>query len=343
VETAVVLSSHPAWALPGGEIVLEGGPYPLGPSGPPVVTVGGVTARLRSASPKRLRIIVPPNAPAGRQAIRLESNQTVIGEVHIASSVATGVHMVDSPVFDRRGRLYATHSGTRGVKVPVPLFRVRADGGKDPVAVDIANATSMASAPDGSLFVSSRFDGHVYRVSDDDRAEVYATELGVPTGLAVAQDGTLFVGDRSGSVFRVTRDRQVDTFATLPASVAAFHLALGPDESLYVTAPTLSSHDTLYRISRDRLVDTVFDGFGRPQGLAFDHLGRLYVVEALAGAAGLYRLDLHSAPTAPELLVSAPTLVGVAFDPEGGLVLASTDTIWRLDAPLSPLVSRHDA
>jgi sugar lactone lactonase YvrE len=250
--------------------------------------------------------------------------------------------MVDSPVFDRRGRLYVTHSGTRGVKVPVPLFRVRPDGGKDPVAVDIANATSMAAAPDGSLFVSSRFDGHVYRLTPDDRAEVYATELGVPTGLVVASDGTLFVGDRSGSVFRVSPDRQVDTFATLPASVAAFHLALGPDEALYVTAPTLSSHDGLYRISRDRLVDTVFDGFGRPQGLAFDHLGRLYVVDALAGAAGLYRVDLEHPESAPELLVSAAALVGVAFDPSGGLILASSDAVWRLDVPLSSFTSRQD-
>lgn len=340
--TAVVSSCQPSWALPGGEVVLEGREFPLGPAGPPTVTVGGLSARVRAASPRHLRIVVPPSAAGGAQPIVIEPGSLDAGFVEIATPVATGVHMVDSPVFDRRGRLYVTHSGTRGVKVPVPLFRVRNDGGKEPLAVDIANATSMAAAPDGSLFVSSRFDGHVYRLTADDRTEVYATELGVPTGLAVAADGTLFVGDRSGSVYRVSPDRQVDTFATLPASVAAFHLALGPDEALYVTAPTLSSHDGLYRISKDRLVDTVFDGFGRPQGLAFDHQARLYVVDALAGAAGLYRVDLEHPGAPPEFLVSAPALVGVAFDPAGGLVLASSDAVWRLDVPLSPFTSRHD-
>ena len=34
--------------------------------------------------------------------------------------------------------------------------------------------------------------------------------------------------------------------------------------------------------------------------------------------------------------MSAPALVGVAFDPNGGIVLASSDTIWRLDSATVP-------
>jgi hypothetical protein len=74
-----------------------------------------------------------------------------------------------------------------------------------------------------------------------------------------------------------------------------------------------------------------FSGFGRPQGLAFDESGDLYVVDALAGASGLYRLKLDR-PAPPEQLVSGGSLVGLAFDPLGGLVLASSDTIFRLRA-----------
>ena len=144
-------------------------------------------------------------------------------------------------------------------------------------------------------------------------------------------------GDRLGSIFRISPSRQVETFATLPASVAAFHLAFGPDECLYIAAPTLASHDPIYRVRPDRVIEVACDGFGRPQGLAFDRAGMLYVAEALAGASGLYRVDVRAGSPTPELVVSAPMLVGVAMDPEGGLLLASNDTIWRLDVGLQPL------
>jgi sugar lactone lactonase YvrE len=156
--------------------------------------------------------------------------------------------------------------------------------------------------------------------------------------LAVAADGTLFVGDRSGSILRVSPGKKVETFASLPASVAAFHLAFGPDGNLYVTAPTLASHDPIYRITPDRLVDVVADGFGRPQGLAFDSTGALYVVDALAGAAGLYKVDITRPRPEPELVLSSPALIGVAFDPAGGVVLASNDTLWRLEVGVKPLL-----
>jgi sugar lactone lactonase YvrE len=92
----------------------------------------------------------------------------------------------------------------------------------------------------------------------------------------------------------------------------------------------------VYRIGPNRLVDVVCDGFGRPQGLAFDAQGLLYVVDALAGSSGLYRLDLNAKPVRPELVLTAPSLVGVAFDAGGGIAVASNDTIWRIDLPTTP-------
>jgi sugar lactone lactonase YvrE len=132
--------------------------------------------------------------------------------------------------------------------------------------------------------------------------------------------------------------KEVSLFATLPASVAAFHLAFGPDESLYVTAPTLSSRDPVYRIPPSGAVEVFYEGFGRPQGLAFDAEGRLYVVDALAGSSGLYRFSLDSG-AAPEPMVVGGSLIGLAFDPYGGLVLASSDTAYRLNVPVYGLLS----
>src|SRR5262249_14377555 len=155
----------------------------------------------------------------------------------------TGLHQVDNPVFDAAGNLYVTYSGTRGQQVPVSIFRVRANGTRETFSSGIVNPTSMALDPEGRLFVSSRFEGVVYRVTGGGSVEPFASDLGVACGLAFAPDGTLFVGDRSGTIFAVDRHGRAKTLATLPASVAAFHLAFGPSgpgAALYVTAPTLA-------------------------------------------------------------------------------------------------------
>jgi sugar lactone lactonase YvrE len=191
----------------------------------------------------------------------------------------------------------------------------------------------MAMDPQGRLYVSSRFEGTVYRLSADGATEPFAHHLGVACGLAFSADGTLFVGDRSGTIFKVDQSGHASTFASLPASVAAFHLALGPDGAVYVNGPTLSSYDELYRITADGNVTKQAGRFGRPQGLAFDRSGTLYVVEALAGASGLYRVPPSGTP---ELVLSGPGLVGVAFDSANNMVVASNETAYQLARSYGP-------
>jgi hypothetical protein len=119
----------------------------------------------------------------------------------------------------------------------------------------------------------------------------------------------------------------VQPFATLPPSVAAFHLAMSPWGELFVSAPTLGTYDYIYRIGVDGEVRTLPHTMGRPQGLAFSPDGLLHVTDALAGAGGLYRFrDLDGEP---ELVVSGNALVGVAFGPSGELSVATNDTAYR--------------
>jgi len=211
------------------------------------------------------------------------------------------------------------------------------DTSRVPFVTDLSNATSMAFDRQGRLQVSSRFEGSVHRIDAHGHSETIATDLGVACGIAFGPDGDLFVGDRSGSILRMSgTGENVRLFASVPPSVAAFHLAFGPGGYLYVAAPTISSADTLYRISPAGDVEPFGGIFGRPQGLAFDSDGRLYVVDALAGASGLYRLHVDR-PTEVEQLLSGGQLIGLAFDPGGGLVVASTETIYRFDVPLRGL------
>jgi sugar lactone lactonase YvrE len=100
---------------------------------------------------------------------------------------------------------------------------------------------------------------------------------------------------------------------------------MSPDGHLYVSAPTLASYDAVRRISPNGAVETLAIPFGRPQGLAFDAAGTLYVVEALAGASGVYAVRPGSAP---ELMVAGAGLVGLAFGPGGQLAVASGESLF---------------
>ena len=290
------------------------------------MSVGEVLARVVYASPTRLAVLVPVGLEAGPALVLANGRSSI---VQVASSFATGLHQVDNPVFDRDGNLYVTYSGTRGQQVPVSIFRVRPDGTRETFCSGIVNPTSMALDADGQLHVSSRFEGAVYRVAPDGSAERFASDLGIACGLAFAPDGTLFVGDRSGTIFRVDRKGHATVFSMLPSSVAAFHLALGPDGFLYVSGPTLASYDAVYRIDTNGSATVVSSAFGRPQGLAFDRAGSLHVIDALAGDSGLYRVPLAGDP---ELVLSGSGLVGVAFDSRGGLVVCTNDTAYRVPA-----------
>jgi sugar lactone lactonase YvrE len=326
----------PLWAVDGGVLLVEGDGLPCDP--PPRATIGDAAAHVSSASRRHLRLTVPPELDGGEMPLRVDAvpGGTVLLQVGV--SLATGVHQVDNPACDRDGNVYATFSGSRENRVPVTLFRVRRDGVREPIRVDIPNPTSVAVGRDGALYVSSRFEGSIYRVDPGtQQARVFASGLGSPFGLAFDRDGNLWVGDRSGTIHRVNLDGDTQAIATIPASMAAVHLAAGPDERMYVTAPTLSPRDGVYRIAANGVVETVIDGHGRPQGLAFDAQGRLYVVEALAGDAGIWRYDVASGDTTGEKVLAAGALVGLAFDPDGGLVAAGPDTIWRVDVPLRPL------
>src|SRR5437588_3594293 len=276
---ARVTAVHPLSAIEGGRITIEGAGFPVDEPLPPEVRIGEQRARIVSASPTRIDVVIPAGVEGGRATVRVASAPGETAFIDIAATYATGLHQVDNPVFDRDGNLYVTYSGTRGQQVPVSIFRVTPAGTRETFSSGIVNPTSMAIDPDGRLYVSSRFEGTVYRVARDGSVDSFATDLGVACGLAFDPDGLLYVGDRSGTIFRVDRDGHAVTFASLPASVAAFHLAIGPDRALYVTGPTLSSYDSLYRIDPDGGITTRYAAFGRPQGLAFDSNGVLFVIE----------------------------------------------------------------
>ena len=324
----MLTSLEPVRVVEGGRLWLRGDGFPHPDSTSDLVTIGGVPARMSFAAPDRMAVVVPSGLDGGQTPVKASwlPGATLYARVGVLR--ATGLHQVDNPVFDPEGNLFVTYSGSRGQEATVSIFRVTSGasgGAREPFVHGLVNPTSMAFGPDGHLYVSSRFEGRVYRVYDNGKYETIASDLGIACGLAFGGDGSLFVGDRSGTVFRVDRKGRTETFASVPSSIAAFHLAMSPDGTLYVSAPTLASYDSLFRIDSEGRVATVSVPFGRPQGLAFDAGGVLHVVEALAGSSGVYAMRPNREP---ELVVAGAGLVGVAFGPRGEMVVASSQSIY---------------
>jgi sugar lactone lactonase YvrE len=186
------------------------------------------------------------------------------------------------------------------------------------------------------LYVSSRHDGIIYQVSSEGSLSVYVEGMGVATGMAFDRQGNLYVGDRSGTIFKIAPNRQIFVFATMEPSIAAYHLAMGPDNDLFVTGPTTSSFDAVYRINQEGEVSVFYRGLGRPQGLAFDEDGNLYVAASTGGRRGVVRIEPHGRA---DLYLSGPGVVGLAFTPSKAMVVTTNNALYRVDVGIRGLIS----
>ena len=315
----------PVAAIPGGEFQIRG--KGLAATARPTVRFGEVAGPIVIGSDSFIIVRVPDGASAGEMLIGPETS-TVPWTCGIGIQVADSLHPVSNPVIDRYGNIYTTYSGSPGQKTAVAIYKIDTSYRPKPLVSDLMNATGLAIDPDGLLYASSRHDGVVYQVSPSGNLTVYVEGMGVATGIVFDPDGNLYVGDRSGTVFKISPQRQIYVFATLEPSIAAYHLAFGPDGYLYATGPTTSSFDSVQRISSDGHVEVFYRGLGRPQGMAFDVKGNLYVASSLGGRRGVVRV---TPDVKAELFLSGPAIVGLAFSPAKALILATNNSIYRVD------------
>ena len=320
-------SIEPACALPGGEVRITGSGLRPVELRRPRVEFGDVTGSVVISSEQFIVARVPEGAATGEVIVAINGHRSNPRELSIAVPIAENLHPVANPALDADGNIYVTFSGSRGQKVPVAVYRIDTNYNVKPFVHEMMNATGLAFDHTGNLYVSSRFDGTVYRVAQSGALTSYAEGMGIATGMAFDQAGNLYVGDRSGTIFKIGHDRQIFVFAMLEPSVAAYHLAFGNNGNLYVTGPTTSSFDAVHQIDPHGEVSVFYRGLGRPQGLAVDAHGNLYVAASLNGRRGIVKITPNHQAS---LVVSGHNLVGLAFAPGGAAVLATTNAVHHL-------------
>ena len=318
---------QPGAAISGGEIIIRGKGFHKNGAARPTVRFGDTPGNLMVSSEKMLLVRVPEEVLEDQVTVETSKASSNTARLLIGRRITDNLHPVANPAVDAQGNVFATFSGSRGQKVPVSIYKIDAEGNVHPFVSELMNATGIAFDRNGNLYVSSRYEGNVYKVTPEGERTVYADGMGIATGIAFDQDENLYVGDRSGTIFKIDRDRKIFVFATLEASMAAYHLAFGSDGSLFLTGPTTSSYDPIFKITVNGEVSEFFRGLGRPQGLAFDREENLYVAASLSGRQGIVRISPEGTA---ELVVSGTGLVGLAFQKSLGTILATTSAVYRL-------------
>ena len=316
-------SVMPEFALAGGEVRIIGSGLRPQELLRPKVKFGEFEAPVVVSSDGFVVTRVPEGATSGSVVVATNGHVSNAHPVNVAVPIAENLHPVTNPALDPEGNIYVTFSGSRGQKVPVSIFKIDTNYSVKPFVSDMMNATAMAFDRQGQMYVSSRYDGAVYKVSPSGSMTTFAEGLGIATGVAFDREQSLYVGDRNGTIFKISRDQQMFVFATLEMSVSAYHLAFGPHGDLFVTGP----NDRVFKVDPSGTVSTFYKGLGRPQGLAFDADGNMYVAASLSGTRGIVKITPDAKAS---LEVSGQGLVGLAFAPGRSVVLATTNAVHHL-------------
>src|ERR1700730_18735654 len=227
-----IVRIDPAAGIPFGEVAIECASFDTSDPTLCGVWFDDERAPLVALSPKRVLAVVPDLKKSGAAEVTLESNgeRSSPANFVVGKRIAEDLHPVTNPAFDPDdGSLFVTRSGSRGEQLPVTLFRIDVTGEVSEFSGDITNPTSIAFDKNGQMYVTSRLDGNVYRVTPFKEGVPFARNLGVATGLAFDSKGQMYVGDRTGTIYEVNQIGEEKSWAQMEASVSAYHLAFGPD------------------------------------------------------------------------------------------------------------------
>jgi glucose/arabinose dehydrogenase len=268
--------------------------------------------------------------------------------------VVTGLSNPESVAVDVQGNVFVTVIGERDRDGDGGVLKIE-QGKAMPFASGLDDPKGMV-ALDGKLFVADKT--RVWRIDGQGKADVFTPASAFPTpplylnDMAVnIEDGTFYVSDsgnrqgQGGAVYCITPKGAVSTVLTAQ-HFPALHT---PNGLLLDGASHLLLADfgagSLYRIKlADHSVEKIADGFGAPDGLAWDQFGRLFVSDYRGGRVFVIARP-GSAPVllaqgltnAADLTVESSTKRLLIPDMGGGKVVAVNITVPGAEVNEAPL------
>lgn len=326
-----IISVDPQYAIPGGEIAIDCEGFCVTSGHDDGVFIGNLRCAITAASSSRILAKVPQDIASEHTRIHLKSGafKSAPVDIVIGRRIAENMHIVANPAIEpETDAIILTRSGSRGQQLPVTLFRLEPDGYLDELPEPILNPTGIAFDREGKMFVTNRAEGVVYEISANGTAAIYATGLGIATGIAFDANNLMYVGDRTGTIRRVNELGDVEIFTVMEPSVAAYHIAFDTEGRLFLTSPGLASHESVHIIDREGFDEKFFRGFGRPQGLAFDKAGNLYVAACYKGRHGIVQVSADG--KIARQFVAGNSVVGLCFTRSGELIVATSDSVYSV-------------
>ena len=101
-----------------------------------------------------------------------------------------------------------------GKKSQSPSYKIDTNYTVKPFLAELMNPTSIAFDREGQMYVSSRFDGTVYRVAPNGTMSSYAEGMGVATGIAFDRERKSCMSATAAEPF--SRSRAIARFLSSP-------------------------------------------------------------------------------------------------------------------------------
>lgn len=325
----IIKDIEPKMGLPGGIVKISGKRFLPWDMEHEHLNFTNANAWIDAISESTVLTTVPEDSITGDVYIDTGKNKSNKFKFIVPEAIASGLHLVDSPIVDNDGNIFATYSGSRGETTPVSIYKISKDKKKEIYISEITNATSLAIGNDGALYIASRFDGKIYRSTEKNHCEIFCQGLGTAFGLARNPQGELFVGDRSGSIFKIDSDGQASFYTSIPQSYIAFHLNFDTKGNLFVTNPVHMGENIIWKIDKEnQKIENYYSGLSLFHGFVFDSKDNLYLAETKRNESRIIKIQNGQYIST---VITGTNFIGLAFDKNENLIVATANSLYLIE------------